>query len=234
MKSIVLILSSLSLLTSASYAQDSIATSDESSAGFAVRASTLGLGGEFTYPIGKKVNLRAGLYGFTHDRVETADNIDYDLKANLFNAGVMMDYYPWAGIFHLSTGVFYSNNKVDAEGQSGQNFEIGDRIYTPDEVGTMYGTVKANKVAPYAGFGWGKTTSGEGRVKFLFDVGVLLHGTPKVVLNSDIPADSPLNLDPAQRAEFDANLDKEIAAFQDDISSYKIYPVVSFGVGFKF
>lgn len=128
MKSIVLILSSLSLLTSASYAQDSIATSDESSAGFSVRASTLGLGGEFAYPIGKKVNLRAGLYGFTHDRVETADNIDYDLKANLFNAGVMMDYYPWAGIFHLSTGVFYSNNKVDAEGQSGQNFEIGDRI----------------------------------------------------------------------------------------------------------
>lgn len=234
MKSIVLILSSLSLLTSAGYGQDPITITDKSSAGFAARASTMGLGGEFAYPIGKKVNLRAGLYGFTHDRVETVDNIDYGLKANLFNAGVMMDYYPWAGIFHFSTGVFYSNNKVDAEGQSGQNFEIGDRIYTPDEVGTMYGTVKANKVAPYAGLGWGKTTSGEGRVKFLFDVGVLLHGTPKVVLNSDIPADSPLNLDPAQRAEFDANLDQEIASFQQDIASYKIYPVVSFGIGFKF
>lgn len=234
MKLFILVLGSLSLFASASYAQDLSDTTDKSSVGFAARASTLGIGGEFSFPVSKKVNLRAGLYGYTHDRVETADNIDYDLKANLFNAGVMLDYHPWAGNFHISTGVFYSNNKVDAEGQSGQNFEIGDRIYTPAEVGTMYGTVKANKIAPYAGLGWGKTTGGKGRVKFLFDVGVLLHGTPKVVLSSDIPADSPLNLDPVQRAEFDANLDKEIAAFQDDISPYTVYPVVSFGIGFKF
>lgn len=212
----------------------STTATSEDRAAFAVRASTLGIGGELALPVNEKLNIRVGLYGGKLSRDEVADNIQYDLKANLINAGAMVDYHPWAGIFHLSAGVFYAGNKISGDAVSGQNLEIGDRTYTPAEVGTLHGTVKANKIAPYAGIGWGKTTGGKKRVKFLFDVGVLFHGTPKADLTPDIPTDSPLNLDPAQRAEFDANLNQEIAAFQDDVAGFKLYPVISLGLGFKF
>ncbi len=216
----------LSFLTTASYSEDK--------AGFAVRASTLGVGGELAYPISDKVNVRVGLYGLKLNRDEVADNINYKFKANLFNAGALIDYYPWQGIFHLSTGLFYSDNNVKGDAVSGQDLAIGDRTYTPAEVGTLHGVVKANSVAPYLGFGWGKTTKSKSRFKLLFDVGMMLHGTPQVALTPEIPDSSPLNLDPAQRAEFDANLNKEVASFQEDISGYKVYPVVSFGFGIKF
>ena len=206
----------------------------EDTAGFAVRASTLGIGGELTLPLNEKVNVRVGLYGLNVNRDETADNINYALKAKLFSTGAMLDYYPFAGIFHLSAGAFYTGNKVVGDAVSGQNLEIGNRTYTPDEVGTLHGKVKVNTLAPYAGFGWGKVTGGKKRYKFLFDLGVMFHGTPKVELTPEIPTDSPLNLDPVQRAEFDANLDQEIAAFQGDVAGYKFYPVVSLGFGIKF
>ena len=218
--------SAISITSGAAYSEDKAA--------IAVRASTLGIGGELSLPISDKVNFRAGIYGFSLDRAQTADNINYDLAANLFNAGAMLDYYPFNGIFHLSGGAFYSTNKVVGDAVSGQNMEIGNRVYTPNEVGTLHGKVSANTFAPYLGMGWGKTTRGESPVKFLFDVGVMFHGTPEASLTPEIPADSPLNLDPAQRAEFDANLEREVAAFQNDIASYKLYPVVSLGLGFKF
>ena len=206
----------------------------EDKAGFAIRASTLGIGGELALPISKKLNFRAGLYGLNVNRDEVADNINYALKAKLFSAGAMFDYYPMAGIFHLSAGAFYTGNKVVGDAVSGQNLEIGTRTYTPAEVGTLHGKVNVNNVAPYAGFGWGKTTGGKKRFKFLFDVGVMYHGTPKATLTPEIPTDSPLNLDPVQRAEFDANLDQEVASFQNDVASYKFYPVLSLGLGIKF
>jgi hypothetical protein len=156
------------------------------------------------------------------------------LKADLFNAGVMVDYYPFVSRFHLTTGVFYAGNKISGEAVSSQNLEIGNNIYTPDEVGTLHGKVKANKVAPYVGIGWGKMTGGKNQFKFLFDVGVMFHGTPKADLIPDIPTDSPLNRDPALRAEFDANLIQEIAGFQDDVADFTLYPVISLGIGIKF
>jgi hypothetical protein len=68
----------------------------------------------------------------------------------------------------------------------------------------------------------------------MFDVGAIYHGTPKASLNANIPSSSPLNLDPALKAEFDTNLAQELTAFRDDIASFKFHPVVSIGIGYRF
>lgn len=226
MRVIFIILSFVSFL--------SISCNADDKAAVALRASTLGIGGELAINVNENVNVRVGLYGLKLGRDETADGINYDLKAKLFSTGAMVDYYPGRGTFHLTAGVFYNGNKLEGDSIEGQNLEIGNATYAAAVVGTLHGVVKADKVAPYAGIGWGRTTKGKGRFKFLFDVGVMFHGTPKGELTSNIPSGSAFNSDPALLAAFEENLAEEVAAFQNDVASFKLYPVVSLGVGIKF
>jgi hypothetical protein len=85
--------------------------------------------------------------------------------------------------------------------------------------GDLKATVDFNKIAPYAGIGFGHSASSG--IGFTLDVGVLLQGEPEV----DISAGPLVS---------QADIDQEEANAEDDIKGFTMYPVVSAGVNFRF
>src|SRR5262245_56524493 len=77
-----------------------------------VRAGTLGLGLEFSYPISQRLGIRLNGDGYTYSRKYTQDNIDYDGKATLRTGSLLFDFYPFANNFRISAGPMYNGNKL--------------------------------------------------------------------------------------------------------------------------
>lgn len=191
--------------------------------GLAARGSTLGIGVEASYRVNRNFGVRAGGNYFEFSRDATIENIDYKATPHFESGTVILDLYPMGGSFHLSGGLLLNRNEGRLDAQLNQDIEIGGRVYTPAQVGSLVGTVDFKKTAPYAGLGF----AGRGRVSILFDLGVGFTGTPRV----DLVGVTPLT--GAEKAQFDARVAQELAEVRADIegkSYLKLHPVVSVGV----
>lgn len=206
-------------------AQDDCDPCDPHAFGFKV--GTLGLGVEYVKQIREKVNIKVGYNGYNYNYDSSEGGIDYDLDLNLSNGGLLFDYHPSKGNFRITAGLFYNGNDIDATGKptAAATYTIGGTTYTTAQVGTMTGKIDFDNFAAYLGIGTGNALKKEGAT-FLFDLGVLFQGSPKVTLN----ANGAL----ATNAAFMADLKKEEIDLQNDIDDFKIYPVVSIGCGWRF
>jgi len=196
---------------------------------FAVSAkpiSTLGLGVEGTARILPKLNARLGInyYPYTYDEEE--DDVDYDIDMNLFSGSALLDWHPFAGVFRISAGLVLNRNELDMEARPTGFVEIGDQEYAPAEVGTLSGDVDFRSVAPYVGIGWGNAVGEDKRWGFVCDLGIVFQGSP----DADLAATGPIASDPT----FQADLAKEEENLEDDLDFFKYYPVISFGISYKF
>jgi hypothetical protein len=114
---------------------------------------------------------------------------------------------------------------VSATGQptASGTFTLDGITYTAAQVGSLNGDLKFPDVGPYAGIGWG--TPAGGGLNFLFDLGAVI-GTPTVSLRATGAAANP-----ALAADLQAQQDRT----QRDVDKYaKVYPVVSFGLAYRF
>jgi hypothetical protein len=195
--------------------------------GIAVRGSTLGVGLEASYRVNRMVGIRAGANRLSFTRDATIENIDYRASPRFRNATFLLDLHPTGGAFHLSGGLLVNDNEGRLVARLNEDIEIGGRTYTPDEVGSLVGTVDFRKTAPYLGLGF----AGRGRVSIVFDLGVGMTGTPRV----DLVGQTPLT--GTEKAEFDARVAQELAEVRADIedkSYLKFHPVVSLGIRIGF
>lgn len=191
--------------------------------GVAGRVSTLGIGGELSWRGGKTLGLRGGINYFQFSKDATVENIAYHLTPHLENYTAIVDLFPFSGSFHLSGGMLYNKNRGTMLAKLTSNIEIGNTTYTPDQVGSLTGTVDFRHTSGYVGLGF----SGQGRVSFLFDFGVGLTGTPHV----DLVGTTPLT--GQAKTTFDANVQSELEQIRTEIdgkSYLKYHPVLSFGL----
>lgn len=195
------------------------------STGVSVRAGTLGLGVELSHSL-PVLNLTGRLawngYDYGHD--DTVDGIDYDLDLGLRSVSAMLDWRPWGRVTHLTVGVLYNGNEIDARSRAAAEYRVGGTTFDATQVGTLTGTVGFDEIAPYAGIGWNIPVAP--KTALSLDVGVVFQGAPVLELR----ADGPLASDPV----FQAELAREQASFQQDIEDYEYYPVLSLGVRRKF
>lgn len=189
--------------------------------GLGVKAGTLGLGVEGTFALSERVNLRAGINNYSLSRDETASDIQYDGDLDLQSGAVLLDWHPFAGTFRLSAGLMYNKNSLSLTATPTSNQEIGNTTYTPAQIGTLTGDVAFKKNVPYAGLGWGNAAR-HGRVGFNFELGAMFQGSPKVSLSASGGAVSQ------------ADLASEAQQAEGDLKDFKIYPVISFGLSFRF
>ena len=199
----------------------------EAQIGLAARASTLGLGVELSYRMNRSVGLRIGGNYLQFSRDATIENIDYHVTPHFESGAATLDVYPFGGAFHISGGLLLNRNEGTMVARLNQNIEIGGTSYTPDQIGSLTGTVDFRKTAPYVGVG----LAGQGRIALLLDVGVGMTGTPRVDLIGQTP------LTGAAKAQFDANVAQELAQVRAEIdgkSYLKFHPVVSVGVKIGF
>lgn len=190
-----------------------------------VKIGTLGAGVEINYPLSSVLSISAGINKFSQSEDDSIDGIDYDIDLDLQTISLFVNYHPFSGSFRLTAGAMINGNELSMAAKPNATYEIDGNVYTAAEVGDLEATVDFNSLAPYVGIGYGSgTSSGLG---FTFDLGVLMQGEPNVDLES---TGGLLSNDPS----FQADLEAEEEAAEDDIDDFTIYPVVAIGLSYRF
>ncbi len=214
-KTIVAVAIFLFLFSTTGYAQ---------STSLGVKASTLGLGLELERSFSDSISGRIGVNYFTYGYSGTEDNIEYDFDLKLRSVSALLDWHPFKGSFRFSGGAIYNGNKLDAKAKPSSEFDIGDGTYY--NIDTLKGKINFNDIAPYLGFGWNTSSGKDKGFGFLFELGAIYQGSPRVELSAT-GADTSL-------PDFQANLAKEEDNLQSDMDEFKIYPVIALGLIYRF
>ncbi len=139
-----------------------------------------------------------------------------------------MNWYPLAGVFHLSTGAFLGSNQLAVAGisKNGSGFALGSSTYAAEQIGAFSGDVELTRHAePYVGFGWSRKAL-NGKIGFFADFGILFTSPAKTSLS----ATGSLANDPT----FQSNLRKEENELSRSFKPLRYYPIAQLGLLFRF
>ncbi|MCM8777514.1 MAG: hypothetical protein NC905_04550 [Candidatus Omnitrophica bacterium] len=187
------------------------------SVGIGIKVGTPGPGIEIGMPFTPNIGGRLGLNYFTYSYDTTQEGIEYDADLTLFSLGALIDWHPTGGSFRVTGGLLYNGNEVT--GKAKGDIKIGDTEYTDVEVKT---TVDFDDISPYVGIGWDTSFGTEKQWGFICDLGIIYHGAPNVTLK-------------ATGAGIDPNdVKKEKEELEDNIEDFKLYPVITLGLIYKF
>jgi hypothetical protein len=190
------------------------------------KASTLGLGGEFTTAVTPNINARVGYNMLDIDfDDEEIEDVEFDVGVDLSSFSALADWYVFNGSFRISGGIISMDNEIDLEARPTKDIEIGDVEFTPEEVGYLYGSIESDDVAPYVGIGWGNPLTAGRRWGFICDFGVAFTDSPDVTLDARGGTNPP---------ELDEELAKQKADVEDFFDEFKLYPVIALSFFYRF
>ncbi|MBX9455611.1 MAG: outer membrane beta-barrel protein [Rhizobium sp.] len=183
--------------------------------------STLGMGIEAGYRANAHWQVRAGINGYSGNFLYKRSDYDLHSRASLLNAGVTVDYFPFAGDFYLSGGARLSANRIEGKVKNLHGrLKGGGNVFVPNPLTDF--SVTQNLIQPYLGAGY--SVKVKERVSLNFDFGALYAGTP------DLDVDSR-----AHKLGFSRkDIRREIERAQHRLSAFKVYPVVQVGLKFEF
>lgn len=210
--------------------------------GVGVKMSTLGIGGDVAIAVSHRTNVRFGFNAFSYGHTFDKDGVTYGGTLDLRSAQATYDIFLLKGL-HVSPGVlFYNGNQVTANASvpGGQTFTLSNTTYVSDPTNPVTGTGKLSlyKAAPMMLFGIGNLVPRNSHhFSTSFEIGAAYQGPPRVALNLGGGACDSTGLfcrtissDPT----IQSNIAAEQAKLNKSASPYKFYPVLSFGVGYKF
>jgi len=208
---------SLAISTYALYAGD---------ANFAVGAkiSTLGIQAEATVGFTDTLNLRGSYNFLDYSTDKTFDDIHYDVDIDFTSVSALIDWHPFRNGFRLTGGVVQHNSEAILDATPTEAQRIGDTVYSPEIIGTVTGDVDFEDLAPYVGIGFGNAIGDSTSFSFSFDLGVAIQSYD-ITLSAPSAALVP-GLEDDLRAE-----EKDI---EDDLNEYELYPVIAFGIAYRF
>lgn len=178
--------------------------------GVGVTAGTTGFGFNASTCLTKWLGIRAGLNIMPDFKIKTDVDIDQEytvagetfrfntvnLEASLSRTtvDVILDAYPFGGSFFVSAGFSFGGGtmlKVKGHSEDVKEFydnhdisqypiNINDLNIPVDENGNVDGGVKVSGFRPYLGIGFGPRAVPKSRLGFRFELGVQIHGKPKV------------------------------------------------------
>lgn len=212
--------------------------------GVGVKVSLLGGGVEGAVRVTRKTNVRAGFNMFSYSRGFNKDGVAYGGQIGFKTVEAHYDIFPFAGGFHVSPGVLvYAGTPITATAAvpGGQTFSLGGTQYYSDTAAPVSGNgnIKFNRAAPMATIGWGNLIPRrEGKhFSIPFEIGVAFQGSPKATLGlAGNVCDSPgVNCrSVASDATVQANILSEQNKLNNSMSFFKVYPIISTGIGYKF
>jgi len=211
--------------------------------GIGVKMSLLGAGVEVATPVTYRTNLRVGFNAFSYSHGFTNDGVNYAASLNFRSVETHFDWFPFAGGFHLSPGVMvYNGNQIKANAAvtSGNSFTLGGTTYISDAANPITGTGKIgfNKVAPTFLLGWGNLLPRSSKhFSVPFEFGMVFQGAPKATLDlagnaCDSTGANCHNI--STDTTFQNNVIAQQTKLNNDMSAFKVYPVISLGFGYKF
>lgn len=197
--------------------------------GVAATAGLSGLGADLAVNLNDYVGLRASVSGFSVTRNGNyGTSVDWDAKLRLFQAGLLLDAFPFAGGFHLSAGIVDDGNKVslNASPSASGTYTFNGQSYPANQIQSASANVDWGKAVPYLGLGWGNLAGSPG-LHFTSDIGVLITGSPSATVSVVCAANQACS-------QLGPNVAAEQTKLQNDVNSLKFWPVLRFGIGFAF
>ena len=217
-----------------------------SAVGVAVKVGVAGLGFDAATPLAHKFNLRGGasFFNYTLNDVED-DGFDINGTIALKSITTSLDWFPFGGKFRVSPGVtIYNGNRYNgtATVPGGNTITLNDQDYTSSPTNPVVATFGTpdnrfgSRVAPSLTVGFGNLVPrGEGHWSFPFEIGFQYIKPPQITLSLTGTA---CGTDGCQNVSSDAmtqaNIEAQQARINSDIYDLRFYPILSFGVGYKF
>lgn len=191
----------------------------------AVQGGTLGVGGSIYLALPLHTDVRFGGAYLPVSHALNSGGVHYDGSVRLQTFTLLADWHPFHGIFRLTGGIVYNDNRFTLTGTpNGGTYIINGTSYTASQVGSLTGVATFNRVDPYFGFGLGNPFRG-GRWSVGLDLGVVYQGAAHVSLT-------------ATGAAADPQLANDVSAAADqvrsDVHKYQWYPVAMFSLGYRF
>ena len=198
---------------------------------------------EVATPLTRWFNVRGGFNWFKFHRGFDNDGIHYAGTLRLQSGEVHLDWFPFAGGFHLSPGLLlYNQNRVQAAAAvpGGNTFRLGGTTYRSDPNNPVFGGGKIDfqKIAPTLTIGWGNLLPRSGRhFSVPFEMGVVFQGSPRAAigLNGNVCDVSGVN---CRNISADTTVQSDIQAQQTEINSdiapFRFYPIISVGFSVNF
>jgi hypothetical protein len=183
-------------------------------------------GGAFRSSVGMTVNnLDVGGYGATSGRVALDLDIGQTDVVN-FLARPEVQQALAANSHRLV------DHGIDLDALVAQ-FNGASASYTLDYSGivTANARVKWRRTAPYLGFGWNGTAI-RGGLRYSFDVGAIYIGRPTVELSIGGPVVDAI--EQTHGAELRAYVEEERREMENKLSRYRVLPVISVGLFYRF
>jgi opacity protein-like surface antigen len=199
--------------------------------GVLLKAGTLGAGLDVSKGISEKLAVRLQANALNHGYDFTESDVEYKAELELRSAGVLLDWHPFSGVFRVSGGAYWNGNKATATARpTGGTYEINGQTYNSTDIGSLNGKIDFPSVAPYLGIGFGSAPKAGRGMTFSFDLGMLYQREPNVGLTVVCGA----ALTAPQCTQLRNDVAAEAVSLQDELKDFKFYPVVSFGIGYRF
>ena len=125
----------------------------------------------------------------------------------------------------------YDQNEVSgtAEPTNG-TYEINDRVYPANEIGSLSTNIDFDSVAPYLGIGFGRLVARGSRISWGFDIGALYQGSPNV--RAAITCGTATTMQLCDQIQGD--LDVEVADLENELESFEWWPVIGLTFSYRF
>lgn len=199
--------------------------------GITASIGTPGAGVHLSVPLAPHLSSRIGFNYASLSTTETISDVDYDVKLSGRTFDALLDYFPAAGTFRITTGIIINGNKATytAKPRNGSTFTFNGTTYTSSDFGSADGTTDFRDVAPYLGIGWSNGIVRQKGWSFSSDLGIMFQGSPRTTLTA-----KNCNLGAAACATLDENVKREEAAVNEESRDYRYFPVIRVGAMYKF
>lgn len=181
---------------------------------------TLGLGLGIDAQISPHTGMRFGFNRFKTSSDWEEDDLDYEAGIDFDSLHGLLDWHPFGGRFRLTGGVMATDHRIEAAADVEDGDEIGDGEAQQD--GRLEAAVEFDELAPYIGTGWDWRFD-RSNLEMTLDLGVLARGNPDVELRET--SDTGASQQDLNEAEDE---------IEDEWSDFNIYPVVQFGLLYRF
>ena len=200
--------------------------------GFAITGGLSGLGADVGIGLSDHFALRGTVAGYDLNRAGSyGTTTSWRASLKLLQGGLLLDYSPFKGSFHLSAGVVDDGNKLTMSGQpSGGTFTFNGTGYSSSDISSASASVAWSKAVPYLGLGWGNLAKAHG-FHLTSDIGVLFSGRPKADVNANC---SPQGEVEGICGQLSTDLAAEQSKLQHDADRLSFWPILRVGVGYTF
>ncbi len=195
---------------------------------FGTNGGTIELAYGFSETIGTRLSVGANT---SINRSGSYSGNTYDATLDLGGTGLIVDYSPFEGHFHLSAGLVSQNVGFELVGKvSNQTYNINGTNYsinnTLKSITSKVGFDRS--LAPYYGLGWSNRNGADSGLSYGVELGVMHLGTASTSASAN--CDKTANA--AFCSKLETDLDAEAAKISNDVSA--IYPILTFGLGYRF